>query len=275
MSVIRLKNYLDNINEGKPINLLAFRTIISQLSLRHRFELSDISAIKQKKERYLVTEIHPLLLQELQRYTAQGTGDRISAARQNASHNHNVIGSYLLVIQNASKDTCQHPVLITFDGVGGLIYPNSSDQKTQAKNVLILENRQLFLRWQQTISFLELNCGFFCSDFDIVFGAGNEIANPLHTTFLSKYGKMYFCFDIDLGGASIAKSLINRLPNTPYEFLMPYDIDARLEQVVELKTANDISALRAICHGYDGLSAVCSVISRHFKSIEQESFLHE
>lgn len=335
MSANSLATLLDNIDNQIPINLPRLIKLIEKLDLNHRFDVTDITASKVKGNSYIVTGIEPNLLQELKRYTSQSGHDRISAARQNLSHQHKVMGSYLLVIrdikrlplnvstsksalspntsspktslqdvssQTVSSQNTAHPIVVLIDEGGDFYYPSAPIAPTAtsqtdamsaanalkqsalsannastaaAPEALLIENRQLFLHWESTVKFLHDQCEFASKNYDIIFAAGNEISNSLHQNFLSQYHKLYFCFDIDLGGVTIAKNLIEQLPDIPYQFLMPIDIHDRIAQVSRRVTADTVAKVRSLSAGHKGLTAVGQVISRHFKSIEQESFLYE
>lgn len=285
MSVKTLKTMLEKIEDGKGINIDIFRKLVQKLRLRHRYRPTDIQGMKQKGTvaKYIITFIEPNLFKELMLYIEQSGSDRISAAKQNLSHNHNVIGSFLILIEAASvkSEIKGSPIVVTFDGEGKAIYPVSTDingytvnNKRQAKDALLIENRQLLLRWDEVVTFLQVNTDFNSQDFDIIYGAGNEVSNSLHKDFLSKYNKLYFCFDIDLGGLTIARNIINAVPDTECEFLIPKDIDDRLSQVVNHSKTSDINQVRVLAADYKQLAMVGSTISRHFKTIEQESFLY-
>lgn len=283
MSVHSLRKMLESIHQGTPINLPRLITLIEKLHLSHRFEHTDIKADKIKGNSYRVSHIEEKLLAELTRYSDQAGSDRISAAQQNLSHQHKVLGSYLLMIQSLSYDTfikpSVHPIVVLFDDSGIASFPSSSinrnAQSPQAPEVLLIENRQLFLHWQKTVAFLQASCQFDSQSYDIVFAAGNEISNALHKEFLASYQKLYFCFDVDLGGVTIAKNIISLLPNVDYEFLMPNDIENRIKQVVRRVSADEVAKVRAITADHQGMAAAAQVISQHFKTIEQESFLYE
>lgn len=277
MSAVQLRKYLENFDNNKSLNLIAFRKLVESLNLNHRFTLSDIQAKRDKGQRYFVTSINPSLLENLRQYAGHISSDRISAACENNSHNHKVIGSYLLVIQSPLSTTPEkhHPIVLLFDDHGNTTYPTPDLAKNRAKNALLIENRQLLIKWQQTTDFLRAHCDFNCLDYDIIFGAGNEISNSFHKPYLSQYQKLYFCFDIDLGGVAIAKNLINLLPTVPYEFVMPADIDDRLSRVTRLMNAAAVNEVKNHAKGHAGLTKVSNVIGTHFKRIEQESFLYE
>lgn len=276
MRVARLRKILDNIDAGKPINLNFFLQSINSLNLRDRIHSDDIRSSKVKGDKYRVEYIKPSLMASLRNYVGNGQESRITAASQNQSHSQKVIGSYLNIVLSAHENDKAYPVFVSFDIEGRVSYPpNTSITRTGSCDLLIIENVQLFLFWQRTVSFLRARCGFNSTSFDIALGRGNEISNTYHKQFLSKYQTIYLCLDIDLGGLMIAKNLISLVPDTPYQFLMPDNIDNYLSKVVEqidLKTLNDI---RAIGLQYSGLFIAARTISKHIKTIEQESFLHD
>lgn len=276
MSATRLRKILDNIDAGKPINLTLFLNIVDSLNLRDRVEIGDVKSSKIKGEKYKVEYIKPSLMTALRDYAGGNQLNRITAATQNQSHSQKVIGSYLNVLTSAHNNDDNHPIFVMFDEEGRATYPpNILPLKETACDLLIIENVQLFLFWRRTVAFLREYCGFNSISFDIALGRGNEISNTYHKQYLSKYQTIYLCLDIDLGGLMIAKNLISLVPDTPYQFLMPKNIDSYLNKVVEqidLKTLNDI---RAIGLQHLGLFNVAHTISKHIKTIEQESFLND
>lgn len=285
---------LSSIENGKSINLLRFKKLIDSLNLGVCFELSDIKATKSSGSNYRVISLPTELDQVLKYYVNQIGDDRISSARQNLSHSHKVMGSYLLLIHDAHlSDLLQfsnmsHPIVITIDAKGQPCYPisfsdeMSSDPQTigdmklrKGKDAVIIENRQLFLNWTQTKAFLQTRCQFSSSSYDVIFGAGNDISNSLHREFLSNYRKLYVCGDIDLGGVTITSNLIKLLPNNPIEFVMPDDLEHRLNQVASFTKSKTISDIRHICSHHVELDAISDVITKTHKTLEQESYLYD
>lgn len=283
-----------NIENGKSINLLRFKKLVDSLNLGVRFELSDIKATKSSGNRYRVISLPTELDQVLKHYVNQIGNNRISSARQNLSHSHKVLGSYLLVIHDAHlSDSSQssnpsHPIVITIDAQGIPSYPPSFLKKQlldmqveiemkqrEVKDAIIIENRQLFLNWTQTKAFLETQCQFSSSNYDVIFGSGNDISNSLHRELLSNYRKLYVCSDIDFGGVTIASNLIKLLPDSLIEFVMPDDIEDRLSQVAGSIKPKTVSDIRHVCANHAELDAVCKVITKTHKTLEQESYLYD
>lgn len=285
---------LSNIGDGKSINLMRFKKLIDSLNLGVRFELSDIKATKSSGNNYRVISLPTELDQVLKHYVNQTGHDRISSARQNLSHSHKVMGSYLLVIHDAhlsdlsQPSNLSHPIVITIDAQGMPSYPpsfleeqpldmqaNTEVERRKEKDAVIIENRQLFLNWNQTKAFLKTQCQFSSSYYDVIFGSGNDISNSLHQEFLSNYRKLYVCSDIDLGGVTIASNIIKLLPDSLIEFVMPDDIEGRLNQVAGSIKPKTVSDIRHVCANHAELDAVCKVITKTYKTLEQESYLYD
>lgn len=283
-----------NIENGKSINLLRFKKLVDSLNLGVRFELSDIKATKSSGNNYRVISLPTELEYALTNYVQQTGHDRISSARQNLSHSHKVMGSYLLLIHDAhlsylsKPSNLSHPIVITIDAQGIPSYPPSflkeqsldiqaitKMERREVKDAVIIENRQLFLNWTQTKSFLETHCQFSSSNYDVIFGSGNDISNSLHRKFLSNYRKLYVCSDIDLGGVTIASNLIKLLPESLIDFVMPDDIEDRLNQVASFIKSKTVSDIRHVCAHHVELDAVCKMITKTHKTLEQESYLYD
>lgn len=152
---------------------------------------------------------------------------------------------------------------------------NTKMEQRKGKDAVIIENRQLFLNWTQTKAFLETQCQFSSSNYDVIFGSGNDISNSLHREFLSSYRKLYVCSDIDLGGVTITSNLIKLLPDVLIEFVMPDDIEDRLNQVAGFIKPKTVSDIRHICAHHAELDAVCKIITKTHKTLEQESYLYD
>ncbi|MDA5133621.1 Wadjet anti-phage system protein JetD domain-containing protein [Psychrobacter sp. ANT_H3] len=294
MSAHSLKIMLSSIKNGKSINLLRFKKLVDSLNLGVRFELSDIKATKSSGNNYRVIGLPTELDQVLKHYVNQIGDDRISSARQNLSHNHKVMGSYLLLIHDAhlsgllQSSNISHPMVITIDAQGMPSYPPSfleeqpldmqasaEVERRKVKDAVIIENRQLFLNWTQTKAFLQTRCQFSSSNYDVIFGAGNDISNSLHRKFLSDYQKLYVCGDIDLGGMTIASNLIKLLPDSLIELVIPDDLEQRLNQVASFTKPKTVSDIRHICSHHVELYAVSDVITKTHKTLEQESYLYD
>lgn len=266
MSVKSLKKDIEDIDNGKPIHLAKFITSIGKLSLSHQYIATDIDARKIKGQLYLVERINERLF-ELLRHLVNDTGkDRISAARQNRSHSHKVKGSLLLI-----RKRDQHPEVVMMDEEGSFQHTRKVSSRA-----LLVENRQNFIYAQRTLTFLEKFTSFHpAQEVDVIFGEGNEICNSLHRQFLSQYESLYLFFDLDLGGLATARNLIALLPEKPVEFLVPFDIKARLQNVIEVPDADYIQKVINIGYSCPPLAPFARLIQEHGRTLEQESYLDD
>ena len=140
MNLKLLSKYLQDVEQGTSINLVKFSGLLSQLSLAHDFKPSDINARKISGQLYRVTDINEELLNELQNLVKNLGNDRISAAKQNRSHNHKVLGSLLVI-----RKGLQHPNVVIFDEFGNFDYIENISQ-----SALLIENRQNFISIERT-----------------------------------------------------------------------------------------------------------------------------
>ncbi|PKQ73657.1 hypothetical protein [Aeromonas sobria] len=267
MSLDRLKQYLSRIEQGTPVNLSKVTDLLSQLALSRPFKHVDITARKVKGPLYCVTHIDSDLMAELEHLIATAGHDRVSSARQNRSHNHKVNGSLFLIRQGV-----HHPSVVLFDEAGNYQYPNKL-----SRFVLLIENRQNFISIDKTILFLQRNTALasVCIDeLDIVFASGNEVSNGLHKAFFDQYHHIYFCFDLDLGGLTIARNMISLLPDKPISFLVPSDIDTRLGVVTEVQPSTYIHDVINIGLECAQLIPYAKLIKDHQRILEQESYLY-
>ncbi len=266
MSLKQIKRYLENIANNKPINLSKFFKVVDVLSLETPRASDDVVAYKHSGDLYIVTGIKDKLNEELYKLTSSDNWNRESLAQQNRSHDANVDGSFIII---RSKNNL--PTLVTIDGNGDVV--SEFKRKQQA---LLIENRQKFLKIIKTMKFLEEHTNVVLSpDLDIIFTEGNSISNTLHKSFLSDYKQLFLLLDLDLGGLTIAKNLTELLPNIYMKFLLPLDIDERISKVVEVKASSYLEKVFDLGNRYPFLTAAASIIYKHKKILEQESYLND
>jgi hypothetical protein len=266
MSLKQIKRYLDNIENNKPINLSKFFKVVDVLSLETSRASDDIKAYKHSGDLYIVTEIEAKLKQELYLLTSSNDWNRESLAKQNRSHGANVDGSFIII-----RSSNNLPTLITIGGNGEVV--SGFEQKQQA---LLIENRQNFLKINETMKFIkEYANSDLPPDLDIIFTEGNAITNALHKPFLSEYEHLSLLLDFDLGGLTIAKNLTELLPNTSMKLILPLDIEERLSKVVEVKPPDYLEKVFDLGSNYPILTVAASIIHKHKKILEQESYLND
>jgi hypothetical protein len=267
MSLNGLRDYLDKIDKGLPVNLMKLTQLLGSLALSRPFLSTDVVARKVKWNLYQVTEIEPELLAQLRSLVDTAGNDRVSAASQNNSHQHKVNGSLLMVRKGLG-----HPSVAVFDGEGGFRYPFA-----QSKKVLLIENRENYIRAAETVAFLQRHTALTdvnIDELDVVFAAGNEVSNALHQVFFAHYEHRFFCFDVDAGGLQVAKNMLDLLPGYPATFLVPADLELRLIKVnlrAEAKQIDNVISLGMAC---PDLLPFAKLIKKHQRTLEQESYLY-
>lgn len=267
MSLKQLKQYLENISKNKPVNLTKFLQLIRGLNLDCDFTPQDIQARKVRGHLYNITQIKPEILEAIQNLATTNMSDRVGASTQNRSHSVRVAGS-LLNIRRGDE----HPETLMFDVDGEL----QRDYEYQGETLLVLENKHLFLQVQQTLNFLRDNTRFNASgDLDIIFAEGNAINNRLHQNFLSRYKTIYLVTDMDLGGLKIADNLMRLVPTSNVIFLVPDDIEERLNQVEERMPAAYIDKVITLGVKNIALASYAEMIRRTGRTLEQEAYFSE
>lgn len=261
----RLRSYLEKIEQGKPLNFGAFLRLLAQEGV-----LTNVALEKVRKQRvgtsnlYRVESIDPDLLNALREKALAPGSTRATAAVANKSHSVRVNGSFILI-----RKGLDHPSVAMIDAEGDYVCPVA-----QGTRVVVIENRQNFLSIERTSSFLQEYCGLdISSGYDIIFGAGNEITNSLHSRFLDAYEEVLMLLDLDPGGLSMAKTLAGLCPGAAPYFLLPLDIDERLSRINGHATQAAVEQAFTFYQTTPFLHTAASLIVRHRKTLEQESYL--
>lgn len=265
MNYKRLSQYIEKICSNEPVDLSKFYNLLDSLKLTHERKESDIKGFKQKGSNYIVNYIAPDLLKEIKALCLSDEKSRVAASRQNRSHSANVNGSFIIV-----RKGINNPFIVMVDQDG-----NSCSENKQSQTALLIENRQNFIEIDKTISFLErTTCCIFEQGIDVIFTVGNEISNSLHKKYLSHYKHLYCCFDLDLGGLTIANNLATLLPGIESDFLVPDDIKQRLGNIVELRDEKYIESVIKLGVSNPKLAPYAKLIRDSLKTLEQESYLY-
>lgn len=265
-NISQLAKYINNIQRGRPINLLRFKTMVDKLNLACEFNIHDVQARKDKGQLYIVTKIDAVLMRDLVCLVANGDESRAVAARQNRSHTQKVNGSFLIVREGENN-----PSVVIIDNQGD--YSSNIQYSSKA---LIIENRQNFIDISSMFRFLSKYTDFVYEEgINVVFSEGNAIANSLHQSFLSQFSHIYLCLDFDLGGLKIANNLMNLLPDKSIDFLVPNDIVLRLKSVVELADQTVIQRIVELGMKNSKLAHYAKIMKDNNKTLEQEEYLND
>lgn len=258
----RLRKYLEAIAATRPVNLRAF---LAEAELQGIPRASLAEGLRSERERgdlYRVRIVDIELERRLASLALADEAGRAAAAATGRSHRVSVEGSFLL-----RRTLAGHPEVLVFDGAGGFSPAGAG------RWALVIENRQNFLSIEAGLTVLDRLCGLrVTAEFDIIYGAGREIANHLHRNYLAGFERVYLWGDLDAGGLSIARSLMAGLPDTPVEFLLPADAAERLGQgrPATAKCLDEVFRLASEC---PALAPAAKLILDSRRTLEQESYL--
>ncbi|KFZ28209.1 hypothetical protein IDAT_10250 [Pseudidiomarina atlantica] len=259
----RLNNYLAKIAANKPIDLAKFREFIASLALDVGYLASEIQAVKQGRL-YRVTFMPPELERTLQQLAQTDATSRTGKATINRSHDVAVSGSMLIVRPAAAG----HPQVVVF----------ANDRVAQcpfapSRQAVIVENLENFLAFAAAAEFLQQRCDIKLAAADYIFANGNQISNQLHQAFLARYERIAIWVDFDFGGFKIAANLAKLVPDTELHFVLPDDIEQRLERISKLQPVNQLYQILEIANQHPFLQAAGRLMARFNRPLEQESYL--
>lgn len=219
MSAI-IHSYLVKIEAGDTLN---FEALLNRLvdAGYQRPELARIfNSIKLGKSRYQVSITDPAAFTVLiERFRPSGHPGRIGAALDGDSHRASVSGAYLLM--RSLMDP--HPVVALYEG------DHWRTPRVVAPVGVIVENLENFLELERTLILVSGLLYREPGDIELIYGAGNQVTNCLNTVFLSTFTELHCLFDVDPGGLRMYATLRRQLPNVYLRFLVPADIEKRLE----------------------------------------------
>lgn len=259
----KIRAYLDKIKNNEPINLAVFRRLVGKFDFYHSFNPTDIQAKKIIGNLYEVTFINPNLFEALEKI-ANVDNNRISAATQNLSHSYKTSGSLLFI-----RRDYDFPQVISIDKNGQY----QSLNYNYASELLVVENRELFINPHRTLDFIREYCNHNFNNIDIILGNGCEVANSYHKQFLDRYERIFLLTDIDLGGFLIAKSMFNLLSLDKVVFLYPNDLLLRLQNVSERACKKEVIKAHGIAKQYPVLIPPMNAIIQTNNFLEQESYI--
>lgn len=268
MSIKRLQQYLEKIEQKEPINFPKFMRLLDSLSLATPYSNRSFNATKVKGDNYDVEIIDTALLESLRILWSTDTATRVGLSTQNRSHNTSVAGSMLIGQQGVD-----HPQLFMFDASGHFTLSNG-DIFAPSNSCLIIENEQNFISADVTVKQLsQANDAPLHPFMDKFYAEGNAISNRLYTGLFSQYTMLYLALDLDLGALKISDNLINRYGADKVRFLLPPQLEERMQRVQSIQPPEYIQSIIPFAKHATLLPAV-HAIKQHRKILEQESYLN-
>lgn len=261
--------YLNKINEGKPINMEAFRKALPddvRENLYAYFYVQPYSA-KLSTVQFMSTGMAEKLMKRF-----SPSSSRIDAAMKGDSHRHGVEAGYLLMYQETGNGYAPYtPEVVVM--AESRVYFNGCSFKDQA---LIIENEENFFHYRKMLEYASMCQGREISleNTDVILAAGNRVTKAVTANWIgARYPRVMCALDYDPGGLHIYKSLLSAIPHA--EFVQPSDWNAfkgffrssPSSSPVLVKAENDARIL-----GFEGLADAFHN-TRYF--MEQETILSE
>lgn len=172
----------------------------------------------------------------------------------------------MLIVRPAAARTgaeAPHPQVAVLDIDGRAECPFAP-----ANRALILDNLASFLTYDATEQFLERYCKFALNDTDVIYADGRTISNAQHHDFLQQYESIAFWLDFDLRGFDIAVKLAQLLPQTNFSFLLPHDMEERLERVPQRLPINQLYSLLMITRPYPFLAEAAQLMAKYNRPLK-------
>jgi hypothetical protein len=220
MSAI-IHGYLTKIEAGQPINLqVLLEQLVAAGYQRHEL-LRLFTSTPLGKGRYQIRITDPTAFSALlERFKPSGLIGRIGAAADGDSHRAGVSGSCLLI----RSEPHPHPVVALYE-VNHWHVP----RPTGAVGVIV-ENLENFLELQRTLSLVSGLLQRKPAQIELIYGSGNQVTNRLNSAFLGSFSELHCLFDADPGGLRMYATLRKQLPALRIQFLVPTDVEQRLER---------------------------------------------
>ncbi|MCH8498649.1 MAG: hypothetical protein LAT63_09235 [Marinobacter sp.] len=204
-----MKDYLQKIRAGQPINYAAFlKALPADIARRHSqlFQTTRVSA-----QRWRVAILDEATFRTLEQ-RAITPADRVAAASQGDSHRQRNSHSFLLVYRNSTHQHRRQQEALRPDVV--ILSRQGAEQGFTAKPaVLVIENEENFFHYKTMLAFASDCIGRHLSltNCDVVLGGGARISSENSLRWLAGYQAVYTAFDYDGGGLRIYASLVKAL----------------------------------------------------------------
>lgn len=216
----------EKIEMGKPVHYKRLLLGLAECGVYP----NEVEKIFNKKalgkKRYRVS-IKPQSFPEYQRIKSMAIPNtapspRVLAAALGKSHSKSTSGTFCLI---HTEDHPSNPFTIMIDnGVPRVVPPLK-------KQLLLIENFELFLCYERILKFLKESCGESVSlkQWDVVFSQGSGILNKQFLPLLMNYERVLCLFDLDFGGLITFTTLKERL-STNISFAYPNEVESWVER---------------------------------------------
>lgn len=261
---MNLKQYLDKIKMGSPINFTRFINLLPSSYSKQKHNV--FSCLLKAPQKWIVT-CSPAVLEDLEQL-AKKPENRIEAAAMGDSHQVSVSSGFLLVYHQNLQDSRPDVVYLEQDK-----YLQGFQPK---KRLLIVENEENFFL---PISMLKLasllaNQQLDFSNTDIVLGSGARATSKLALAWYQQYNHILCAFDYDMAGLKMYQMLKVKLDGQVH-FLQPQNYD-QYSSHFKMKPKSHPQLIDCIQLAKQlGFLALAETIKKQRKFMEQEMLLLE
>ena len=259
------------IELGKPVHFKRFLLGLAEcgISPNEVERILDKKFVGKKRYRVSIKPNSFKAYQELRAETCKGQiNGRALAAAQGKSHSKSTSGTFCLIHTKQHQTT---PFCIMIDsGV-----PRDVPQLN--KNLLLIENFELFLNYQAMIDFVTHKCGMPVNlqEWDVIYSQGSGILNKQFVPLLMGYKKVVCLFDLDFGGVITYTTLKQRL-NSDIQFAYPEDVEVWVQRYGFEMPNNECQQLKNLAGGAGipkRAKKVIELLLKTKRKLEQEVYL--
>tara|TARA_B100001121_G_scaffold297842_1_gene304745 strand:+ start:1764 stop:2645 length:882 start_codon:yes stop_codon:yes gene_type:complete len=260
-----MREYLDKIRAGQPINYEAFlKRLPAAVRARQRrlFRSERVAP-----NRWRVQVLDEGAFAELEAWAAPAR-DRTEAAAKGDSHRSRTRHTFLLVYHEQRPSGRPDTLVLSETAVDCGFEPK--------RQVLVVENEDNFFAFRTMLAFAarEAVPGLDLSNCDVVLGGGKRVTRRSCLDWLDRYERVYCALDYDAGGLEIFATIRTHLGDKA-GYLQPRDWSAWYHRFrrTPARTARFARAIRlAEDLGFDSLARAFRATG---KFMEQEMILDE
>ena len=262
--------YFRAIRAGTPINWGRFRNAMGRNGVLPGHLMKCLQPESQFASESVIQILDDRALKEIESWFPAPAPiiDRVSAAHSGKSHSARVEGNALM-IQHIDWDRPR--VAFSRDGQTWI------EDEPAGDILVIVENLQNFIRFEETIALLVERCGLSASprEITLLFGAGQAAAKACNRTLYTRYRAVHTLLDLDPGGIKIYGSIKTLLADTGLQprFLVPDNIDAYLARATSSMSQDERTAIHRAGRAHPELTALLQRLYLTGKKLEQESYL--
>ncbi|MDC9725702.1 MAG: DUF2220 family protein [Gammaproteobacteria bacterium] len=259
-----LKQYLDKIKAGKPINFTRFINLLPSFYEKQKRDLFSVSL--QSPQKWIVS-CSLEVFQELEKL-AKVPENRIEAAAMGNSHRAKVSSGFLLVYHQNLSDSRPDVVYLEQES-----YLQCFQSK---KYLLIVENEENFFLSNSMLKLASIftNQQIDLTNTDIVLGSGTRVTSRLAQSWYQQYDSILCAFDYDLAGLKMYRTLQANLGEQVH-FLQPQNY-SQYEPYFKMKPKTHPQLMECIKLAQQlGFEALANCIKKQRMFMEQEMLLME